>query len=208
MRGSADAIIPNPIPEAIFDGNNLRRELNIPQDAIVFGKIGRPANFYSMALYAFDSLVKTYKNIFYIIIGPCQKVKDFLKRKKTPNIILFEPTNDDEFIEKFHRTIDAMLHYRSDGESHGTAIAQAMIYGKPVISHTSNQYNAQIETIGEGGAVAKNLKEYIHHTEQLIKNKPLRDKLSKTARKIALNTCEQNYIVKKIMGFYKQWHSY
>ena len=102
---------------------------------------------------------------------------------KIPDVILIEPTADDSFIDRFHRTIDVMLHYRSDGEVHSTAIAQAMMYGIPVISHVTDQYNGQMETIGKAGGVARDLNEYISFAEQLIVNRKLRMALSQKAKK-------------------------
>ena len=40
-------------------------------------------------------------------------------------------------------------------------MAEAMYFGKPIISHTSDIHNGHIECIGEGGLVVNNLSEYI-----------------------------------------------
>lgn len=207
VRGTTDAVIYNPIPDGITAGDNLRRDFGIPENALVFGRIGRPANFHSIALQAFDYLVRRYGNLFYIIIGPCNRTKAFIEARKIPNIILIEPTSDDGFIERFHRTIDIMLHYRSDGEVHSTALAQAMMYSIPAISHTTSQHNGQIETIGEAGGVARDLNEYISLAEELVRNSEWRRTLSETARKIALERYEQNKIVKTIQDKYFRWYS-
>jgi glycosyltransferase involved in cell wall biosynthesis len=206
-RGKTDAVIYNPIPDVAEEGNDLRKDFSIPKEAIVFGRIGRPANFTAIALEAFDHLARRFKDLFYIIIGPCNETRGFVEARKIPNVILLEPTMDDDFIDAFHRTIDVMLHYRADGEVHSTAIAQAMMYGIPVISHVSNQYNGQIETIGKAGGVARDLNEYIHLTEQLIRNPELRFQMSETARKIALEQYEQNKVVKMIQDKYVQWYN-
>jgi hypothetical protein len=57
-RGGADAMIYNPIPPAEPDGPNLRAELGIPEDAIVCGRIGRPAGFTPIAIEAFARVVR------------------------------------------------------------------------------------------------------------------------------------------------------
>ena len=85
IRGSTDAVIYNPIPDAEFEGGDLRKDFSIPEKAVVFGRIGRPANFVSLALEAFDCLVRKYKNLFYIIIGPCEKTTS-LFRLPTPGL--------------------------------------------------------------------------------------------------------------------------
>jgi glycosyltransferase involved in cell wall biosynthesis len=205
-RGATDAVIYNPIPDAALYGDNLRNALSIPEGAFVFGRIGRPANFTPIALEAFDCLVKKYPDLFYIIIGPCQQTRQFVEVRKIPHVILIEPTMDDAFIDAFHRTIDILLHYRSDGEVHSTAIAQAMMYGIPVVSHITNQYNGQIETIGRTGGVARDVNEYIQLTEQFIRHPEFRTQMSRLARRVALEKYEQKKVVQMIQNKYIQWY--
>jgi glycosyltransferase involved in cell wall biosynthesis len=205
IRQQYDRIIYNPIPEAEMTGDNFRNEFNIPEDAIVCGRIGRPANFDPVAITAFSKAVQKYSNLYYLIVAPCQEIKRFITIMNVPNVILIEPTIHDQLINKFYRTIDIFLHYRYDGECHSTAIAQAMMYGIPVISHKSPHYNGQIETIGDGGYVSRKDDEYYEFLCQLIENKDLRKKFADNGRKIALENYEQKKIVKQIEQCYLEW---
>jgi glycosyltransferase involved in cell wall biosynthesis len=46
-----------------------------------------------------------------------------------------DPTSDEELVSKFYNTIDVLCHANSLGETFGNTIAEAMINGKPVITH-------------------------------------------------------------------------
>ena len=205
IRRGSDAVIYNPIPDAKFEGTSLREKLEIPEEAIVFGRIGRPANFTPIAIYAYAKLCQKYSNLYFIIIGPCEQIKQAVRANNIPNVILIEPTNNDKLIEQFHRSVDIFLHYRSDGETHGTGIAQAMMYGIPVVSHHSPVYNAQKETVATAGYVVSSAEEYFQSVEKLILNKELRNELSQKARKTALERYEQEKVVHKIQEKYLEW---
>ena len=46
-----------------------------------------------------------------------------------------------------------LAHARLDGETFGSNVAEAMIHGRPVVSHRSHLYNAQVEIIADTGFV-------------------------------------------------------
>lgn len=203
IRKSADAIIANPVPEAKLSGPNFRKEFNIPDDAIVCGRIGRPRGFDPIAIAAFKRLVYSNPKVYYIVVAPCDEFKAWAQG--IPNVILMPPTSDDATIEAFHRTLDIYLHYRLDGEIQSTAIAQAMMYGIPVISHVSKFNNGQIETIADGGFVASDEEQYYQFLCYLVSNKEMRVEISKKARRHALETFEQEKVVRKIEDCYIRW---
>ena len=194
-------MIYNPIPSLINDNNNLFEELNLTNEYPIFGRIGRKDNFHPIA---FDSLKELKNNglkFKYIIIGACSNTINYINYLGlTDDCIIVETTNDDYFIHKFYNTIDLFLHYRSDGESFGTAIAQSLGYGKPVISHYAG-YNAQKEILLGGGFVVNNSKEYVDIINKLITNKLSYNEISIKAKKRFL-AFEQNSIVKQWEEFY------
>jgi len=203
IRQGSDAVIYNPIPAARLEGDSLRRQYDIPEDAVVCGRIGRPSNYHPFALEAFKRAVKKYPNLWYINIAPCRVFMQ--EAQGVPNVVLIPPTSDDSFIEKFHRTIDIFAHYRLDGECCSTAIQQAMMYGLPVISHISKSYNGQIETIGNGGFVARTADEYYDFLCHLVEFKQMREDFGQRARARALAEFDQEIIVRKIEDCYMKW---
>lgn len=181
LRRGSDKVLYNPIPPKINDDKNLKKELSIDDDYIVFGRIGRKANFHPISFESLSEFKKTGKKFKYIIIGACNNaIKTINKLGLENDCIIIETTNDDYLIHKFYNTIDLFLHYRSDGECHSTAISQSLMYGKPVISHYGG-FNGQSETISNGGYVAKNNKEYYDKISELVGSKSLYDLISKNA---------------------------
>jgi glycosyltransferase involved in cell wall biosynthesis len=203
IRKVSDVIIANPVPEAKLEGPNLRTEYNIPEDAIVCGRIGRPRGFDPIAITTFKRLVYSNPKVYYIVVAPCEEFK--AAAQGVPNVILVPPTSDDTFISAFHRTLDIYLHYRVEGEIQSTAIAQAMMYGIPIISHISKFNNGQIETIADGGFVASDEEQYYQFLCYLVSNKEMRQEIGRKARLHALTTFEQETVVRKIEDCYIKW---
>lgn len=198
-------IIPNAIPTPrLSTKENLRQQLGIDEDEIVFGRIGRPDNFTPISLAAYREFIKYCKiKSKYVIIGACQAAKDYISSNHlSDNVILIECTNDDDYIEKFNNTIDVFAHYRSDGEICSTAIAQAMMHGKPVITHFAGQ-NGQVENIGNGGFCVNSVDDY-HKCMHYLSNKDNLKILSDNAKKFAMENYEQNFVVRAIKNFYNE----
>ena len=196
IRGGSDYVVYNPIPLPFESSDDLKSELNIPNNYHVFGRIGRKANFSPIAIESLNIIKNMGYNFKYIIIGACEQAINLINRLGlSDNCIILETTNDDEFIHRFNNTIDIFLHYRSDGETFGTAIAQAMIYGKPVISHFSG-YNAQDEIIKDGGYVANNVNDYTEYLLKLLNDKEIYNSISNNAKERAMDF-EESKIVKQ-----------
>jgi len=195
-RGRGDAVVYNPIPEAVLEGDNLREELNIPEDALVCGRIGRPGNWSKHGLEGFKAILNENPNSYYIIVSPCPEDLRVVENERIPNVVFVGTVSDDKIIEKFHRTIDIFLHYRSDGETFGTAIAQAMSYGIPVVSHDSPVYNAQEEVIGDGGFVATFVEGYADYATRLV-DPEVRRIIGARARNMFLMNYLQENIVRR-----------
>lgn len=201
LRNGSDYMIYNPIPYPINDNNNLFEYLNLSNEYFLFGRIGRKDNFHPIALDALKILKNKGIKFKYIIIGACSNTINYINHLGlNDDCIILETTNDDYFIHKFYNTINLFLHYRSDGESFGTAIAQSLSYGKPVISHYAG-YNAQKEILLDGGFVVNNVKEYSEIINKLIYDISFYNEISINAKKRFL-AFEQTNIVKKWEDFY------
>ncbi len=167
-------VLYNPI-KSPCNSKSIRKNYHIPEDAFVFGRISRPdLADDSFILDAFNKVSITFKNIYLIILAGSDIMRE--AAHNNPSIILIDPTTDENILSSFYNSIDVLLHYRIDGETFGMNIAEAMIHGKPVISHYSQIDNAQAELLahtpnhGEVGFVAKenNMKDYLSHMNDLI----------------------------------------
>lgn len=132
----------------------------VPRDAFVCGRIGRPANFHPIGLDAFRVLSDKDPNAYFIYHSACEEAKNHARVNNIRNVIFLPVTMDEAEIFKFWNTLNVFCHARSDGECFGLAIAEAMAYGIPVLSHRSGVYDSHVETIGGGGVVCLSSGEY------------------------------------------------
>lgn len=206
VRGGSDYTVYNPIPLPYDDKNNLLKEFKIPKEYFVFGRIGRPDNFDPISLDVLYKFKQTRNDFVYIVIGACNSFKNKVNEMGLNDVcIILNTTNDDYFIHKFYNSLDLFLHYRSDGECHSTAISQSMIYGVPVLSHEAG-LNGQIETIGNGGFVAKNTEQYLYYLNMITNKVDVYDMIAKNAKIISKNY-ELESVVKKWESIYKKLYN-
>jgi len=124
---------------------NMRDELRIPKDAIVFGRYGGLETFdIEWVKKTIKEIVKKRDDIFFIFMN----THNFGDHK---NIIYMEGEADLEKKVKFINTCDAMLHARYRGESFGLAIAEFSLRNKPIITWKGQKESdlAHIDLLGE-----------------------------------------------------------
>jgi len=115
-----------PFPEA----GNLRKELGIPEDAVVFGRHGGWESFdQRSAQEAVRWVVKTNPEIHFLFLNTA----DFLHRRH-PHVHFLPASTDRTRVGQFIHTCDAMIHGRSRGETFGMAVAESAVCGKPVFT--------------------------------------------------------------------------
>lgn len=108
--------------------DNLRDDLNIPKDAIVFGRYGGFDEFnIDIAHNAIKSFLNTKPHAYFIFINTIP----FLHH---PKIIYMGKTRDKLRKVKFINTCDAMIHARDMGETFGLSIAEFSSKNKPIIT--------------------------------------------------------------------------
>lgn len=107
---------------------NLRSELNIPHDAVVFGRHGGQSEFnINIAHEAIKEYLKMNENVYFVFMN----TKKFYEH---PRIIYLDMNIDTIYKVKFVNTCDAMIHARKIGETFGCAVAEFAIKNKPVIT--------------------------------------------------------------------------
>lgn len=107
---------------------NLRKELNIPDDALVFGRYGGLQEFdISMAHQAICEYLNIESNAYFLFMN----TNRFYEH---PRIIYLDKSIDLDYKVKFINTCDAMIHARRSGETFGLAVAEFSLKNKPVIT--------------------------------------------------------------------------
>lgn len=125
--------------------DDLREELNIPKDAIVFGRNGGHDSFnLTFAKEAvIDSLSKR-EDIYYLFQGTDVFVEH-------PRVIHLPSSPDLNEKVKFINTTDALLHARDLGESFGQTCAEFSAKNKPVITWFKSPERNHIMILGDKG---------------------------------------------------------
>uniref|UniRef100_A0A6C0DUX1 Glycosyl transferase family 1 domain-containing protein n=1 Tax=viral metagenome TaxID=1070528 RepID=A0A6C0DUX1_9ZZZZ len=107
---------------------NLRNELNIPNDAMVFGRYGGKDTFdIQIAHEAIIEYLNNNDAVYFLFMN----TNHFYYH---PRIIYLEGTTDNFYKVKFINTCDSMIHARNGGETFGLSIAEFSIKNKPIIT--------------------------------------------------------------------------
>jgi hypothetical protein len=107
---------------------DMRQQLNIPSNAVVFGRHGGYEQFNIKKVHkVVFNVASKLPNIYFVFVN----TKPFCN--PLPNIIHIDKIIDLNEKVKFINTCDAMLWARADGETFGLAIAEFSIKNKPVI---------------------------------------------------------------------------
>jgi len=122
---------------------HLRKELNIPEDSIVYGRYGGSDTF------DVDFVKEAIINV------ASQNNKKYFLFMNTPrfcnlsNVIFLECSSDMEIKRKFINTCDVFLHARRDGETFGLAIAEFAICLKPILAWNICTDDAHFQILGD-----------------------------------------------------------
>ena len=145
-------VVRNPI-EAPYSTENLRKELEIPTAAFVFGRIGRDDdNIYdSTNIEAYTKIEQG--NTYFIFVNPSGKCRSDIKRLGIKNAKFIERTTSEIRLSQFFNSLDVLAHARKDGECNPANVWEAAAHRKPVISHYGSTFNGHLETIQDSGFV-------------------------------------------------------
>tara|TARA_Y100000052_G_C2953229_1_gene88665 strand:+ start:295 stop:1245 length:951 start_codon:yes stop_codon:yes gene_type:complete len=143
--------------------DDLRDELLIPKDAIVFGRSGGLDTWnLPFASEVIQRVLNERDDIYFVF----QNTPMFYMH---PNIIYIQPTSDMEYKVKFINTCDAMIHARNEGESFGLSCGEFSIRNKPVITWNGSKERNHIYVLGDKGIYYSNAQEMY---DSLINFKP------------------------------------
>lgn len=111
--------------------DDMRKELGIPNNAIVIGRHGGKDSFdINYVKECVIQLVNENENIWFIFLN----TQLFIKH---PRVIHLEATTEEYEKCKFILTCDSMLHARVMGETFGLAIGEFSVCNKPIITTNS-----------------------------------------------------------------------
>ena len=123
------------LPES---SENLRAELNIPNNAIVFGRYGGKDSFDIQYVKDVIQKILELRNDIYFLF---MNTNEFYQNK---NIIYLSGNSDMVYKRNFINTCDALLHARDRGETFGLTCGEFAICEKPVITYGNSRENEHL----------------------------------------------------------------
>jgi hypothetical protein len=146
---------------------NLRNELHIPSDAVVFGRYGGMLEFnIPMVHEAIREYVVTHENCYFLFMN----TQEFYTH---PRIIHVDVNVDLHYKTKFINTCDAMIHAREMGETFGLSVAEFSSKNKPILTCMSGDLE-HVHILGEKAILYHSKEELIflfHHIKQILQQR-------------------------------------
>lgn len=141
----------NPVKELI-QGIKYKEKLNIPSNAIVFGRHGGLETFNIDFVHkTIRYIVERNTDIYFLFVNTYK----FINHKQ---VIFLPPIISNTEKVTFIMACDAMLHARADGETFGIACGEFSVCNKPVITCTCGD-TSHIDILGEKCITYSNEKE-------------------------------------------------
>jgi glycosyltransferase involved in cell wall biosynthesis len=204
--GNKGAVLYNPIKKPA-NSESIRKTLQIPEDVFLFGRISRPDLMDDDFILEVFSKIKN-ENAYLLVLAGSRIMRD--AAENNDRIILIDATTSESTISHFYNSIDLLLHYRIDGETFGMNIAEAMIHGKPVISHLSQIDNAQaelLESTAHHGVVGyvcprNDMTAYLNHMLELMNNPEKLAELGNNARHRACDLFQEDIVTRYLENEY------
>lgn len=160
MTGGIAPFVPHMINLPNISGD-LREELGIPEDALVFGRYGGEGTFDLKFVHKFISkFSRKNKNIYFLFMG----TKPFVRKsifRPYKNIIFLPANTDLNYKTKFINTCNAYLHARKQGESFGIAIGEFSIKNKPILTWGGSDENSHLDILGDKALIYNNTDDLI-----------------------------------------------
>ncbi len=187
-----------PISIEAKDYGNFRKELGL-EKTFIFGMHQRPDNnTYSEIPLAAYARIENDKTA-YIMLGGSELYRKQATKLGIKHIFFLPATGDSEKIFKFLNTLDVYAHGRRDGEVNSQAMAEALYFGTPIVSHISPVNNGHAECIGYAGKVVDTVDAYAtelkHHFDDPAYHADMRKKAKRRfAEKYELHKQMDNFI--------------
>lgn len=172
---------------------------------VTFGRSGRSDDgiFDPISIDAFARLERTYGDLVrYVYVNPPPKAVAYAEAKEVQRIE-FRGWLSEEELRAFYKAIDVFAHARSDGETLGVAVVEALLAQNPVVTHVSafnNEHHAFLK--GPYGRVASfgSVEEYHDAMAFFVENRDRLGAFGTTARESTLPLFDRQSIAAKFLA--------
>jgi hypothetical protein len=146
--------------------NNDRKILNIPEDAIVFGRHGGLNTFdIQFVKECIIDFAKINKNVYFLFMNTTKFTDNI------DNIIYLDTRIDIEDKRRFINTCDAMIHARTQGETFGLAVGEFAVANKPIITWALSSERAHLDFLSDKAILYSNYNDLYEILTVYDKNK-------------------------------------
>jgi glycosyltransferase involved in cell wall biosynthesis len=185
----------------LIEGQNLRKNLGLPEDALIIGTSGRlePVKGPEFLIKAANRIISQYPNTFFLFVGDGSLRRDLEKKALDlgieKNIVFLGWRND---VSKIISIYDIFV-LPSLNEGMGRVLVEAMALGKPIVASNAGGIPDLI-THGKTGFLVppKNSKELAKYIQILLENKEKRVKMGLAGKKMALNFSKEIMVSKTV----------
>lgn len=147
---------------------DLKAEIGIPEDAVVFGRHGGDDSFdIPWVQKAVVEAAGNKSKIWFLFLN----TREFSGAMGLPNVRFLPATADPTLKRRFFNTCDGMLHGRMRGETFGLSCLEFAMLGKPVLTYAGSPERAHLEILGDAALRYKNaqeLREILRHPASVI----------------------------------------
>ena len=158
----------------------VRRASGIPDDALVFGRVGQGslAKWSPLLIQAFEAVATQLPTAWLAVCGLPDRLKDMVRllpASVRSRVVELPMTNSDAQLRQYYGLMDVFVHASEKGESFGMVLCEAMLSGLPVITlNTPLRDNSQIEVVPHrtAGIVVSDLKQMVDGMLAMKENPP------------------------------------
>lgn len=137
----------------LCDSNDdLRKDLNISKDSIVFGRYGGYETFDIQFVKNCISKAISQKNVYFLFMN----TEKFIDHER---VIFLNASSDLTYKTKFINTCDAMIHARIQGESFGIAVLEFATRNKQIITYGKSNEQSHLQYLNGNCLVYNNERE-------------------------------------------------
>lgn len=126
---------------------DYREKLGIGKDKTIIGRIGGSDSFnLGFVYHAIANVLAERNDIVFVFVNTDKWINH-------PNVLFVPGITDVQEKSNMINTWDAMIHARSDGESFGIAIAEALSFNKPVLTWEGGGDQHHVKMLAGSGLV-------------------------------------------------------
>jgi glycosyltransferase involved in cell wall biosynthesis len=186
----------------------IRRASGIPDDALVFGRVGQASitKWSPLLIQAFEAVATQVPTAWLAVCGLPDRLRDMVRLLPAAvrsRVVELSMTNSDAQLRQYYGLMDVFVHASEKGESFGMVLCEAMLSGLPVITlSTPLRDNSQIEVVphGTAGIVVSDLKQMVDGMLAMKENQPAYRSMALHAPKWVRDTYDIPVVTRRLVA--------